>query len=235
MENNKDSSQKISTPMAIIIAGVIIMIGLIISKGSTGKENKSLSEQVGVSKAELTKCIKDFDIDALDKSVKESVDKAMSAYPLNSRGTPYTVVVGLNGVMTDVRGQLTYEEMKKIIDDAMIGKVAKPYIGNIVLSEPNDHIQGKADAKVTIIEYEDFECPFCKGFNPVLKRITSESNGNVKWITRNYPLSIHEHSFEKMVAAECVAKIKGNDAYWKYGDLLFGLIKTSQDSVSDQL
>lgn len=237
MENDIKPKQQISAPAAIIVAGFLIMVGILMTKtgGSIGsiQTSKTLSEQVGVSKASLNACVKETDTNALNTRINESVDKAMSAYDKNQRGTPYSVVVGLNNVMTDIRGQETYENTKKIVDNAMLGIVSKPYGGNITLLEPTDHIMGDSNAKVTIIEYSDFECPFCKGFNPTLKRIVSESNGNVKWIYRHYPL--HQHSFEKLVAAECVAKIRGNDAFWKYGELLFGLLKTSDDSVSEQL
>lgn len=236
MENdNIKPKQQISTPVAIIVAGALVMIGILVSKNGlvAPSQPKTLSEQIGVSKDKLNACIQSTDLDALSTSIDASVDKAMSAYAKDQRGTPFSVVIGLNGVKTEMRGQETYENVKKITDDALIGKITTPYTGNVVPSEPGDHVFGDPNATVTIIEYSDFECPFCKGFHPTLKKIVDESNGNVKWIYRNYPL--HQHSFEKLVAAECVAKIKGNDAYWEYGDLLFSLLKTSQDSVSEQL
>ncbi len=234
-ENNMGPKQQMSTPTAIILAGVLIMIGIIATRGggATPAVAKTLSEQVGVSKDSLNACIKATDLDALNKSITESVEKAMVHYPASERGTPYSVVIGLNGVKTDVRGAETYVNMKKIVDDAIVGKVTTPYVGDIVLSEPTDHIQGSSSAKVTIIEYSDFECPYCKQFHPTLEKIVKESSGNVRWIYRNYPL--HQHSFERLVAANCVAKLKGDDAFWKYSDLLFTLLKTGDDSKSEQL
>jgi thiol-disulfide isomerase/thioredoxin len=227
MENNIKPKQQISTPMAIIVAGFLIMMGIVVSR------NGLIQTEVGVSKDSLNACIKDIDLENLNTSINASVDSAMSNYKREERGTPFTVVIGKDGVKSEVRGQESYENLKKVADSAMIGKVTTPYIGKIVLSEENDYIFGSPNAPVTIIEYSDFECPFCKGFHPTIKRIVNESNGNVKWIYRDYPL--HQHSFEKLVAAKCVNKIKGNDAYWKYSDLLFSLLKTSQDSVSEQL
>ena len=90
---------------------------------------------------------------------------------------------------------------------------------------------GSASAPIVIIEYSDYECPYCKAFGPTLKRIVTESKGNVAWVYRHWP--IHQGSFEKLVAAECVAKIKGNDAFWQYSDLLFGLLKTANDPVTN--
>lgn len=257
MEQNTHSQQKLSTPQAIIVAGVLIMIGILVSRqGSLPARAKTISEQVGVSKDKLTECIKNTDADALSKSIDESVNKAMNIYPQNQRGTPYSIVIGPNGFMTDIRGADSYENTKKIVDSATLGKLATEvrvsgtgtstqpadattinlsqlYKGTVPPVTSDEHIFGNPNATVTVIEYSDFECPFCKQFHPTMKRIVQESNGSVRWIYRNYPL--HQHSFEKLVAAECVAKIKGNDAYWKYVDLLFGLLKTGDDSVSEQL
>jgi hypothetical protein len=234
MEN---SNQKISTPIAIVVAGFLIMVGIIASKGGSGStmpiKTKTLSEQVGVSKVALAACIDKTDTNTLTKSIQESVDKAMSPYPSNQRGTPYSVIIGANGVKTDIRGADSYDNVKKLVDEVISGSVTKPYTGNIVVSEDGDHVLGNPNAKITIIEYSDYECPFCKQFHPTLERIVKESDGNVKWIYRHYPL--HQNSVERLVAAECVAEIKGNDAFWKYTDLLFGLLKTANDSNSDLL
>jgi protein-disulfide isomerase len=227
-----EQQSKISTPMAIVLAGVLIMVGIIASKGgSTTPAPKTLSEQVGVSKENLLACIKGTDLDALNKSINDSVDKAM--VNVSQRGTPYSVVIGKDGVKTEIKGADSYANVKQMVNDALIGKVATVYTGNIPPVTSDEHIFGNPDAIVTIVEYSDFECPYCKQFQPVLKQIVQESGGNVRWVYRDYPL--HQHSFEKLVAAECIAKLKGNDAYWKYGDLLFSLLKTADDSVSEQL
>jgi hypothetical protein len=245
MENNTTPSQpKITTPYAIIIAGFLIMVGILLTKGTNVQAQKTLSEQVGVSKEKLAQCVKVTNLDEVYNSIMASVDKAMSHIPKDQRGTPYSIVIGPNGFMTDVRGAATYEQMSQVVASAREEKLAEVvdgtktvtitelYKGTVTLSEPTDHILGNPNAPITIIEYSDFECPYCKQFQPVMERIIKESP-DVKWVYRNYPL--HQHSFEKLVAAECVAKIKGNDAYWKYGDLLFGLLKTGDDSVTEQL
>ncbi len=233
MENNK----QLSTPMAVVLAGLLVMLGILLTKNSNNQPitntPKTLSEQVGVSKDALSACVGGTDIDALSKSINASVNDAMSGLSNNERGTPYSVVIGKNNVMTDIRGALPYDNVKKLIDEAMAGKVTSPYKGKIALSEPTDHIMGNANAPVTVIEYSDFECPYCKRFHPVMEQIMADYNGNVRWIYRSFPL--HQHSFEKLVAANCVGQIKGNDAFWKYANLLFGILKTADDSVSDQL
>jgi hypothetical protein len=237
MENTTEEKTKLSTPMAIVLAGFLIMIGILLTKHNNGATStstggKTLSEQVGVSQKDMAQCVKDTDNSALNDRINASVGKAMSNVADGQRGTPYTIVIGKDGVKTEILGANSYENTKKVIDDALIGKVATPYTGNVELSEPTDHISGNANATVTIIEYSDFECPYCKQFHPTLERIIKESNGNVKWIYRHYPL--HQHSFSMLVAAECVAKLKGEDAFWKYGDLLFSL-QDPQDTISGKL
>lgn len=234
MENNTNEKQKISTPTAIIVAGFLIMVGiLLVNYNKKESIPKTLSEQVGVSKDALNACIKNTDFDALNKKITESVNNATKGLKDSERGTPYTIIIGKNGVKTEINGALSYENVKKIIDDVLAGKSDKKYAGSVALSEPNDHVLGDANADITMIEYSDFECPYCKQFQPTLEKIMVDYSPRVRWIYRTWPL--HQNSFEKLVAAECVAKLKGNTAFWKYGDLLFGMLKTSQDSISEQL
>jgi protein-disulfide isomerase len=234
MENN-NTKQQISTPVAIIVAGVLIMIGILATKGvsNTDPKSKTLSEQVGVSKEKLLACVKETDLESLNTNINDGVEKAMGHMPREERGTPYSIIIGKDGVKTEIRGADSYANVKTIVDEALLGKVTAPYLGNVTPPVNDEHILGNPDAAVTIIEYSDYECPYCKQFDATLKQIVKESDGNVRWIYRHYPL--HQHSFEKLVAAECITKLKGNDAFWKYSDLLFGLLKTGNESVSEQL
>jgi len=88
----------------------------------------------------------------------------------------------------------------------------------------SDHIYGNPKAMVSLIEYSDFECPFCKRFAPVAKSLVDESGGKVNWVYRHFPLGFHnpvsEHESE---GAECVAELGGNDAFWKYVQRLYAL------------
>lgn len=234
MENT--TQQKITTPVAIIVAGVLIMIGILITNGgSKVAKEKTLSEQVGVSKAELAECVQSFDKDSFSKKIQASVESAMKGEA--GVGTPYSIIIGANGVKSKINGADSYENVKKIIDEVQLGKVTTEYKGEVTPVEAGEHILGNvATAQITIIEYSDFECPFCARFHPILEKIVSESNGNIAWVYRQFPLvQIHQHAMERAIASECVAKIKGNDAFWKYGDLLFKLIAPVEAPVDQQL
>ncbi|MDP3955669.1 MAG: thioredoxin domain-containing protein [bacterium] len=96
-------------------------------------------------------------------------------------------------------------------------------VSNQRFREPDesDYIRGNPTATITIIEYSDFECPFCARIHPALKELV-ESRSDVRWVYRQWPLSsIHGNALASAIASECVGKIVGNSAFWEYSDILF--------------
>jgi protein-disulfide isomerase len=100
-------------------------------------------------------------------------------------------------------------------------------VGNPALVRPldtTDHILGNPAAKVVIIEYSDFDCEYCKGFNDTLHQIIANAgvSGNVAWVFREFPLTeLHPNALKHAEAAECAEVVAGNDAFWKFADMLF--------------
>jgi len=88
----------------------------------------------------------------------------------------------------------------------------------------DDHILGRADAPVKVIEFSDFECPFCKRFHVTMKRLMDEygGDGKVAWVYRHFPIdSIHPKARKEAQAAECANELGGNEAFWAYADRLY--------------
>lgn len=95
----------------------------------------------------------------------------------------------------------------------------------------DDHIRGNPNAKLVIVEYSDFDCPYCKSFHNTMQQIIDEYgvSGNVAWVYRHYPLtSLHPSAARIAEASECVAELGGNDAFWKFTDLVFGERATNE-------
>lgn len=84
-----------------------------------------------------------------------------------------------------------------------------------------DRVRGNTNAKVTLVEYSDYECPFCKSFHPTMQKILKEYGDKVKWIYRDYPLSFHANAQKEAEAGWCINELGGVDAFWKYTDAIF--------------
>ena len=87
-----------------------------------------------------------------------------------------------------------------------------------------DKILGNPNADVIIVEYSDFECPYCKLFHSTMQDVMYEygRNGKVAWIFRHFPLeSIHKNAKGAAIASECVYRLGGNEKFWSYSDTLF--------------
>jgi len=87
-----------------------------------------------------------------------------------------------------------------------------------------DHIRGTLDAPVVVIEFSDFECPFCKGFHQTMKELMGEygEDGEIAWVYRHFPLDeLHSKARKEAQASECANELGGNDAFWAFTDRLF--------------
>jgi protein-disulfide isomerase len=82
-----------------------------------------------------------------------------------------------------------------------------------------DHIQGSADAPVTLVEYGDYECPHCGRAYPIVKEVQRRLGARLRFVFRNFPLSeSHPHAQHAAEAAE-IAGAHGR--FWEMHDMLF--------------
>lgn len=85
----------------------------------------------------------------------------------------------------------------------------------------SDYIRGDADAAFSLIEYSDYECPYCKRFHATADRFI-QNNPEVNWVYRHFPLDFHNPGAQKEAeAAECAGYVGGNDAFWRYSDVIY--------------
>jgi protein-disulfide isomerase len=81
-------------------------------------------------------------------------------------------------------------------------------------------LYGNPEAPTTIVEFSDYECPFCARLHPTLKQVVDESDGAINWEYRHLPLAMHATAKPAAIAAECVGDLAGNDAFWDYSTVL---------------
>ncbi|MDP1760536.1 MAG: DsbA family protein [Candidatus Woesebacteria bacterium] len=98
----------------------------------------------------------------------------------------------------------------------------------------DEHILGNPNAKVTIIEYSDTECPFCKRFHNTMNQVIKEKGNEIAWVYRHFPIAqLHPKAFNEAVAMECAWEQGGNDSFWKYTNELF--VRTESNNKLDAL
>lgn len=88
----------------------------------------------------------------------------------------------------------------------------------------DDAVKGDKNAKVTIVEFSDFECPYCAMYyENTYKQLqkTYIDTGKVNYIFRDFPLSFHADAYPSALAAECLKEQKGDSAYFKLHDRMF--------------
>ena len=96
------------------------------------------------------------------------------------------------------------------------------------VSTDNDALLGSADAKVTMIEFSDYQCPFCYDFwKNTFPKIKSEyiDTGKVKFVYRDFPIPSHPQSQAASESVECVRSVSTTEkdsAYYKMHNLIFG-------------
>ncbi len=80
---------------------------------------------------------------------------------------------------------------------------------------------GNANARVTIVEFVDYQCPFCQRTAPIIRRILASMGDRVRFTIRDFPiLALHPTSKQSALASNCVLA-QGQEKYWAYHDLLF--------------
>ncbi len=92
---------------------------------------------------------------------------------------------------------------------------------------PLGHLLGEPEAPVTVVEYGDYECPYCAAAAPVLHELVQGSQGQVRLVFRTFPLfDVHPHALTAALAAEAHAPL---GVFWKMHYLLF----KHQDRLTD--
>ena len=229
-----------STPVAILAGALIVAVAILTSGGiiKLGKQSKTVSapapsqapSQVVQAKteADIIKNLKDtagklgldqgkFDkcVDSGEKAslVKKDMDDGSAA---GVNGTPAFFV---NGRL--LSGAQPFSAFKQVIDEELSGSAAGTVTRQTV-AVGDLSVQGQTGAKVTIIEFSDYQCPFCeRHFSQTEGQLKTEyiDTGKVKFYYRDYPLSqIHPGAQKAAEAARCAGD---QNKYWQYHDLIF--------------
>ncbi|MBF0421601.1 MAG: DsbA family protein [Magnetococcales bacterium] len=113
-------------------------------------------------------------------------------------------------------------------------EIAEKYKVEILLEEPRytltgpqDLTRGLAQAPITITEFSDFECPYCRKEQAVLGQLKSTYGDKLRFVFRHYPLPFHKHAPKASEASMCAHE---QDKFWQYHDALF----TDSQSIAEE-
>ena len=102
-----------------------------------------------------------------------------------------------------------------------------PDLPRIEVSVDDDPSVGAADAPVTIVQFAEFQCPYCGKSKETVDKVLADYEGKVRMVFRDYPLSFHDRAIPAAVAANCAGE---QDKYWEMYDVLM----SNQRALSDE-
>ena len=87
------------------------------------------------------------------------------------------------------------------------------------VDQQRDHVQGPADAAVTLVEYGDYQCPYCGAAHPIIQGVVDRMGDRLRFVFRNYPITTsHAQAQQAAEAAEAAAS---QGSFWPMHDLIF--------------
>lgn len=229
------SESKFTIPMAIVVAGALIGVAVYFSSASPLSLNgnsagsgqgpsptptpvpytisEKLIEYAGAAGLDSDQ----FKICYQERRSSEEIQEDLSdGQAAGVSGTPSFFINGESLV-----GAQPYTAIKQAIDKHLDDPDAEPAVDVSIEGEP---YIGQNDAPVTVVEFTDFQCPFCKrAFDNNWEQLKEEyvDTGKVKYVVRDFPLSFHQNAESAAIAANCAFDQGGNDAYFTYHDILF--------------
>ncbi|MCX6744124.1 MAG: thioredoxin domain-containing protein [Candidatus Parcubacteria bacterium] len=212
--------------VGIACISTLAAIGLVIyilTGGSIGNSQNAGSKATGKVAKNFETCLASGKFDS-----KIDADQSLGSQ-LGVQGTPASFI---NGYL--VSGALPIDMIKQVIDKVAAGeepnfdfmldettkKVVKVEMPQVTES---DHVIGAKNGKVTIVEFSDFECPYCGRYKATIDQVLKDYT-DVTVIFKHFPLSFHQFAKQAAVASEC-ANEQGK--FWEMYDKLFGYNLTS--------
>ncbi len=130
----------------------------------------------------------------------------------------------LEDVQGNIRGFLSGEQNKKLMDSYLSQLKKKNDVAYLIKAPTIDVPEGDApamgpkDAKVRLVEFSDYQCPFCGRARATVNKINEEYKGKIRYVFRDFPLSFHKDSQKAHEASHCA---EDQNKYWEMNKKLF--------------
>lgn len=220
--------------MTLCTIGFFILLGVVLQGGVSnvaGKKVAVVDTTTGEVEGpeEFSQCL-----DSGKTAARVQADLQLGS-SIGVNGTPATFV---NGVL--VSGAFPYDALKQVIDTTLAGQPVDSLeflkdqttgkIVKVTMPElPDAAWLGNEKAKVSVVEFSDFECPYCLRFEPAIQQMLQEYGDKIRFTYRHFPLSFHPQAQKAAEAFEC-AKEQGKP--WEMHKKLFELNSTGQLGIN---
>jgi protein-disulfide isomerase len=137
----------------------------------------------------------------------------------------------INGDLNSVRNQLAgylLEQERQRLERTLAERLRQGADVRVLISEPqrpyqlisadDDPSRGELTAPVTVVEFTDFQCPACAAMHPILEQVRKTYGSKVRFVVRDFPLSMHAHARK---AAEAANAAHAQGKFFEYAELLF--------------
>ena len=160
-----------------------------------------------------------FDLDKITESPIPDYYQARFYVTHEDKSAPVVIYFRKDGKYVFV-GQLIDAAIKKSLTREFAGEIKYASVDVNKLDLKNAAHIGDLNAPIKIIEYADFQCPFCKKAAPVIKEIIKNYNKEIVFVYKHIPWPKHEFSQNMALAAEC-AKDQNESAFWAFHNSFF--------------
>ncbi len=176
--------------MAIIAIGVIAAIVLSVLSFTTAKDNQSEMKAVTAALEKQTEMMAQMQGKVSSEELVNTIRSEMEEARREKMLRPFNAIAG------------NFENAARNLESA----------------EPGTEIYGSEGAEVSIVEFSDFDCPYCQRFHETPKRVVDQSGGRVNWVWKHFP--VHASARPLHVASECIAQ-QDNRLFWAATQLIF--------------
>lgn len=181
-------------------------------------EDRLLSAEAKKRGIEVTELIK---LEVTDKVGDISEQELKDFYEQNKArvvGKSFEDVKGPIKQTLTQRKAMVYRKnfMDRLMSEAKVAIFLKRPV--IEVSADDDPSKGPKDAPITIIEFTDYQCPFCSRVRPTVSELVGIYGNKVQYVLRDFPLEFHPNATKAAEAATCAGD---QDKYWEYSDILW--------------
>lgn len=199
-------------------------------------ETKALDDLIGEKLLEVKAKRENLTVDQLvDRDIKSQVkdpteDQMQVYYEGLETDQPYSAV--RDKILAKIRqirtNRVKAAYLKTLRDQiSVVVELAPP---NVAVDTTNAFSRGPQHGSVTLVEFADYECPYCQKVAPEINQLQSDLGDKLTIIYKDYPLPMHSHAEKAAEAARCAGK---QGKFWEYHDLLFHSKQLEVDQLKE--